>query len=140
MMRAELVVKGILFNRDFSKMLLLQRSSDDPTGPNTWEGVGGNMECGETPEDALKREISEEAGIAAFAIQGVAYVTLVNGAAPYLIIAYRCVAQTEAVTLSREHQAFLWANQDECRALLPQAIIDDFEQHGIWGLFRKKGG
>lgn len=135
-MHADLVVKGILFNKDFNRILLMQRSGDDPTGANTWEGVGGNIEYGETPEEALKREIHEEAGISEIAIRNVAYVTIVNGDAPYLIIAYICESQTEMVTLSNEHQAFMWADQDECKAMLPRAIIDDFDKNGVFEWFR----
>lgn len=135
-MHADLVVKGILFNKDFNRILLMQRSGDDPTGANTWEGVGGNIEYGETPEEALKREIHEEAGISEIAIRNVAYVTIVNGDAPYLIIAYICESQTETVTLSNEHQAFMWADQDECKAMLPRAIIDDFNKNGVFEWFR----
>lgn len=134
-MHADLVVKGILFNKDFNRILLMQRSGDDPTGANTWEGVGGNIEYGETPEEALKREIHEEAGISEIAIRNVAYVTIVNGDAPYLIIAYICESQTETVTLSNEHQAFMWADQDECKAMLPRAIIDDFDKNGVFEWF-----
>ena len=134
-MHADLVVKGILFNKDFNRILLMQRSGDDPTGANTWEGVGGNIEYGETPEEALKREIHEEAGISEIVIRNVAYVTIVNGDAPYLIIAYICESQTETVTLSNEHQAFMWADQDECKAMLPRAIIDDFDKNGVFEWF-----
>lgn len=134
-MHADLVVKGILFNKDFNRILLMQRSGDDPTGANTWEGVGGNIEYGETPEEALKREIHEEAGISEIVIRNVAYVTIVNGDAPYLIIAYICESQTETVTLSNEHQAFMWADQDECKAMLPPAIIDDFDKNGVFEWF-----
>lgn len=136
-MKADIIVKGIIFNRNLGKVLLIQRSGNDPTGASTWENAGGNIECGEIPEEAMKREIMEETGIAEITIERVAYVTLVNAEEPYLIIAYLCEAQTENVTLSNEHQAFKWADEDECRNMLPKAIIDDFEKHKIfeyiWG-------
>lgn len=59
-MNAEIAVKSIIFNRNFNKILLIQRSNDDPTGANTWEGAGGVIERGEELEEALKREIKEE--------------------------------------------------------------------------------
>lgn len=137
-MKADIIVKGIIFNRNFGKVLLIQRSRNDPTGANTWENAGGNIEYGEIPEEAMKREIMEETGISEITIERVAYVTLVNAKEPYLIIAYLCEAQTENVTLSNEHQAFKWADKDECRNMLPKAIIDDFEKHKIfeyiWGI------
>ena len=131
-MKADIIVKSIIFNRNLGKVLLIQRSGNDPTGANTWENAGGNIEYGEIPEEAMKREIMEETGIAEITIDRVAYVTLVNAEEPYLIIAYLCEAQTEIVTLSNEHQAFICADKDECRNMLPKASIDDFEKHKIF--------
>ena len=134
-MNAEIAVKSIIFNRNYNKILLVQRSNDDPTGANTWEGAGGSIECGETPEEAIKREIREETGITEITIRNVAYVTLVNGNKPFLIIAYICESLSEEVTLSNEHQAYIWADKKECRILLPKLIIDDFDKNGIFELF-----
>lgn len=134
-MNAKIVVKSIIFNRNLNRILLIQRSNDDPTGANTWEGVGGNIECGEQPEEAIKREIREETGITEIKIKNVAYVTLVNSDDPYLIIAYICESQTETVTLSNEHQAFMWADKEACKEMLPKAILDDFDKNGIFELF-----
>lgn len=135
-MNAQIIVKGIIFNGNRNKILLIQRSSDDPTGANTWENAGGNIECGEKPEEAIKREIKEETGITEITVKNIAYVSLVNGAEPYLIIAYICESQTETVALSNEHRAFMWADKEECRVMLPKAIIDDFDKNGIFELFR----
>lgn len=135
-MNAKLVVKSIIFNRNHNRILLMQRSDDDPIGANTWESAGGNMECGEKPEEAIRREIREETGITEITIKNVAYVTLVNSAEPYLIIAYICESQTETVTLSNEHRAFMWADKEMCKAMLPKAIIDDFDKNGIFELYR----
>lgn len=131
-MKADIIVKSIIFNRNLGKVLLVQRNGNDPTGADTWENAGGNVEYGETPEEAMKREIREETGITEIIIERVAYVTLVNAKEPYLIIAYLCETQTEAVTLSNEHQAFIWADKDKCRNMLPKAIIDDFEKNKIF--------
>lgn len=134
-MQADLVVKSIIFNKNCDRILLLQRSEEDPVGANTWEGVGGNIESGETPEEAIKREVREETGITKIAIRNIAYATLVYSDEPYLIMAYICQAPTDTVTLSNEHQAFLWADQEACRKLLPEPIIDDFSKNGIFDLF-----
>ena len=134
-MNAKIAVKSIIFNKNYNKILLIQRSNDDPIGANTWEGVGGSIECGETPEEAIKREIREETGITEITIRNVAYVSLVNGNKPFLIIAYICESRTEEVTLSNEHQAYIWADNKECKILLPKMIIDDFDKNGIFELF-----
>ena len=135
-MRAQIAVKGILFDGDCRRILLVRRSDDDPTGAGTWECAGGCVESGETPEDALLRELREEAGIAEVTVKGVAYASMIEAEGPCLILAYLCQSPTETVTLSREHRAYRWADQEACRALLPRAILDDFHKHGIFGHFR----
>ena len=135
-MNAEIAVKGIIYNKNLNRILLIQRSNDDPTGANTWEGAGGCIENGEEPEDAIRREIREETGITEITVKNVAYVSLLNGCKPFLIIAYICESLTETVTLSSEHQAFIWADKEDCKALLPKAIFDDFEKNKVFDLFR----
>ncbi|MBE6081413.1 MAG: NUDIX domain-containing protein [Tissierellaceae bacterium] len=131
-MNADIVTKSIILNRNLNKFLLLQRENQDSVGANTWENAGGNVECGEELEEAMRREIKEETGITDISIKRVAYVTLVNGKKPYLIIAYFCETVTEAITLSDEHQAFIWADEKECKKLLPKEIIADFERNKIF--------
>ena len=54
---------AIIVNND-NKILLLKRS-DDPKiwQPSKWALVGGGIEKGEKPEEAVKREIKEEIGL-----------------------------------------------------------------------------
>ena len=137
-MNAKIVVKSIIFNKNHNRILLIQRSNDDHIGANTWENAGGDIEYGEKPEEAIKREIREETGITEITIKNVAYVTLVNGEEPYLIIAYICESQTETVTLSNEHRAFMWVDKEACKMMLPKAIIDDFDKNGIFELFHNR--
>ncbi len=131
-MKADIIVKSIIFNKKLNKFLLLQRCGEDSVGADTWENAGGNIECGESPEEAMIREIREETGITDIRIERVAYVTLVNGNTPYLIIAYFCETSSEIVSLSNEHQAFIWADETKCREMLPKEIIKDFERNGIF--------
>lgn len=46
-MKVDLIVKTVILNRKPGKILLVQRSDSDETGPGEWEGVGGNMEKGQ---------------------------------------------------------------------------------------------
>ena len=131
-MKADIVVKGIIYNRVLKKILLVQRCGSDDIGANTWENAGGNVEYDEAPEEAMMREIREETGLTDVNIRRVAYVTLVNADNPYLIIAYLCEVTTDEVKLSAEHQAYVWADRTEAIEKLPKAIIDDLESNKIF--------
>lgn len=134
-MKVDIAVKAIIYNRRLNKILLLQRCPKDEIGAGTWEGPGGNIEEGETPEQAMVREIREETGLQNVTINKVAYVSLVTGKHSFLIIAYLCETEEEEITLSEEHQDILWASKKECMELLPQMIIEDFEKNGIFELY-----
>jgi 8-oxo-dGTP diphosphatase len=56
-----LVVAGVIERSD-RRLLIFQRRCDD-TSPLKWEFPGGKADPGETPEEALARELREELGV-----------------------------------------------------------------------------
>jgi len=54
---------ALLFIVIDNKVLLFKRSPEETTNPGKYGMLGGHIEKGETPEEALRREIKEEAGV-----------------------------------------------------------------------------
>ena len=100
---------------------------------NYYKFPGGGIEANETHEDALIREVREEAGLIDITVKRVAYVAVLPHK-PVLIIVYLCQTDSEDVTLSDEHQAYIWADKSDCLQLLPDGIISDFEKNNVFDM------
>ena len=83
-------------------VLLASRPADKP--PAGWEFPGGKIEAGETPGEALTRELWEELGIEA--TPGEELETLVTGRIRLHFIA--AAIPDAAVPVPREHQEVFW--------------------------------
>jgi 8-oxo-dGTP diphosphatase len=129
----KVAVKGILIKDQ--KMLIVQRSKNDETGAGTWESVGGILHFGESFDNALKREFFEEVGLS-IQVQKLLFSTtfLSNPARQIVLLTFLCTSEEENITLSDEHDQYLWANNEELLQLLPRTIIKDYEMHGIFEL------
>ena len=136
-MIAKLNAKAIIYNKGLNRLLLLKRCDSDDVGAGTWENVGGNFEDGETPEEALCREVREETGITDYKIIKIAYAVILDNELPDLLIVYLCETETEEIKLSFEHQDYVWADEAMCRELLPKAIVDDYERNGVFEILER---
>jgi 8-oxo-dGTP pyrophosphatase MutT (NUDIX family)/predicted GNAT family acetyltransferase len=54
---------ALLFIVIDNKVLLFKRSPEETTNPGKYGMLGGHIEKGENPEEALRREVKEEAGV-----------------------------------------------------------------------------
>ncbi|MDP2607344.1 MAG: NUDIX domain-containing protein [Deltaproteobacteria bacterium] len=58
------VAQVILFDRDSRLLIYLRDNKPGIPFPNRWGFFGGHLEIGETPDQALVREVEEELGLA----------------------------------------------------------------------------
>ncbi|MGA2911734.1 MAG: NUDIX hydrolase [Candidatus Levyibacteriota bacterium] len=102
---------ALIFNNN-KEALFVKRADDEDFEPGSWELPGGGSDFGETPEEALKREIKEECGIDIEVLNPIAVKTyyMENPGEKIqrveIIFNCRMIDSTQKITLSFEHSAF----------------------------------
>lgn len=81
-----------------------------------WEFPGGKMELGETPEEALKREIREELSTEISTDERLCTVEYDYPKFHLTMHCYLCSLLTDALHLN-EHEAARWLTNDELRSV-----------------------
>ena len=105
-------VKALLF--DQGKFLLVKRSNKARGEHHYWELPGGRMEFGESPEEALLRELAEETGLSAKILCPLQTWNFFREETTQIVgITFLCKTATSTVRLSDEHEAFAWVHLDE---------------------------
>jgi 8-oxo-dGTP diphosphatase len=107
---------AVIVNED-NKILLLKRADiKDIWMPNKWALVGGGIEKGETPQQAIKREIQEEIGIEvkkftkSFSIQR-------NSDSVEHVFACRYDGDPTDIKLNEENSNYGWYDVEEMKFL-----------------------
>ena len=132
------IAQALLFDQH-GKLLIYLRD-DKPTipFPNHWDLFGGHVEAGETPEEALCREVREEIGVELAAWRLFRnYQCLTGDAYPNSKFIYYAVIDRRAADLIlNEGQRLTGITADERFnykfANILGAIVEDFIIAGLW--------
>lgn len=108
--KKHLEVVGAVILRD-GRVLCAQRGPGGPTG-GLWEFPGGKIEVGETPGDALAREIAEELGCRILVGDEVTATTHEYDFAVITLTTFYCDL-LDGTPTATEHAAVRWVAPDE---------------------------
>lgn len=121
------VVAGVVFYKN--KVLCLQKGQNKYDYISYhWEFPGGKIELGETPEEALTRELREELNMNVNVCEHI--ITVEHEYADFMVVlhAYKCIASANQFVLN-EHVRYKWADYttimslDWCAADVPIARV-----------------
>ena len=121
--------KCIVFHND--KILLLRRSETHPTRPGEWDLPGGLLDDGETPKEAVVREIKEETGLDVETpiVFDVTFKKS-DSIGDLLLLLFWVDAKDDKVTLSWEHSEYKWVSLDKAMDLYPyEGRIEAMKQY-----------
>lgn len=111
-----LAVKALIAD-DQGRILAIRRSLDSKQFKHAWDLPGGKVDPGESFDVALLREVAEETGLSVV-LEGLAGAMEYNMPGSRLaVLVLRARRVSGEVTLSSEHDDFVWARPAELAAL-----------------------
>lgn len=111
-MKFGIAVKGII--RKDGKILVMKRADHDDHKPGVWETVGGGMDEAESPQESLRREIREEAGLEVEILEPFNIFSFKKDTGEFKVgITFVCDYMNGEVILSEEHSEYKWIRPHE---------------------------
>lgn len=124
--RFHITVKGIcVYN---GKTLIMKRVRPSTDGLGYWELPGGGLEFGETPHEALKRELREETGLKIKIIKPIYTFTAIREDYQTVGIGFLAIPEDDHVHISEEHTDYKWVNEEELKTTLDPHIFNDIKE------------
>lgn len=120
--------KVVIFHpEDDSKFLVLKRSKNQISRPDSWDFPGGNVSWGENHEEALKREIIEETGLKTIEPKLLQIKTGMckEECCYFIYINHYCQSINLDVKLSPEHNKHIWVNFAEFEQLETELFMQE---------------
>lgn len=121
--RFHITVKGIVVLNN--QILLMKRIRPSSDGLGYWELPGGGLEYGETPNQALIRELKEETGLDIIILKPAYTFTKIREDYQTVGIGYLCIPKNDHVHLSDEHTNYIFASIEKAKELLNGEIFND---------------
>lgn len=121
--RFHITVKGIVIYQN--QVLILKRQKPSRDGLGYWELPGGGLEYGETPHQALIRELKEETSLDIKIIKAVYTFTAIRPNYQTVGIGFLCIPTHHHVKISDEHTDYKFVNKEELKEFLDEKIYQD---------------
>jgi 8-oxo-dGTP diphosphatase len=101
------------------RCLLLRRSRSSKGNPGKWDLPGGKVGDGETFDEALLREVSEETGldISLQHVVGASEYELPSRKVAYIVLEATLNGNNQAIRLNSEHDEYTWVDSSEMSSM-----------------------